>query len=159
MDLALTIPSRASQGASALVQNLAGHGLCLLSGGHSVHGSLSAQLARGTGCVCDVLSPCLVSEASSSPVPLCFCEPGLMSAMTVCSELVIPMVSLPIWARISEWKPPPKALCPKCLHRSHVDSAVVDSTPLGLGVGWGWDAVEKQGSCPLTGDLTGPQDS
>ena len=143
MDLALTIPSQASQGASALVQNLAGHGLCPLSGRHSVLGSLTAQLARGTGCVCDVLSPCLVSEASSSPVPLCFCEPGLTSAMTVCSELVIPMVSLPIWARISEWKPPPKSLCPKslgpqsCLHRSHVDSAVVDSTPLGLGVGWG----------------------
>lgn len=87
-----------------------------------------------------VLSPCFVSEASSSPVPLCFCHPGLTSPMTICSELVIPIVSLPIWAQISEWKPPPKALCLKsrgpqsCLHRSHVDSVVWIPLPLG----WAW---------------------
>lgn len=150
MGLALTVPSQASQGASALVQTWLDVGSAPRQAGllfsvvslPSLHWRLSGSVS--------VLSPCLVSEASSSPVPLCFCDPGLTSAMTICSELVIPVVSLLICAQISERKPPPKALCPKsrgpqsCLHRSHVDSAVVDSAPLGLDVGWGWDTGETR---------------
>lgn len=87
LGLALTVPFQASQGASALVQTWldvgsAPHQAGLLFSVVSLlnlHGRLAGSVS--------VLSPCLVSEASSSPVPLCFCDPGLTSAQSWSSPL------------------------------------------------------------------------
>lgn len=89
--------------------DVAGRGLCPPSGGPSVLGSLTAQLARETGWVRVCSVPMLSLRSLLQP-----CSSLLLRSWPhVCSELVIPVVSLPICVQISEWKPPPKALCPK----------------------------------------------
>ena len=110
------------------------------------------------------LSPCSISGSLLQPhSPSLLLRSQTLSAS--CSELVIPIVSLPIRAQTSVRKLPPKPPCPKSpgppsrLHRPHVNSA-----PLGLGAGWGWDPTEKLGRFPLNqrpmfGDCFGPQAS